>query len=369
MMRVRSVAPAAALGLALVVAVVLSVLPAGCGMVSAAQPSGSAPHVTLAGILSGRFTTRVPEPAFLCFPTDDNSHSVYEIGTLKVHRPKVLPVYLMGGSNVREAVLSPAAMQAALKQATGVTTKVVTFAAPFQKIAADLALIDNLPRGPGVVVISVNPADFAWGDRAADAEDKGVPLLLKSAALDALLRREGHTPAGTVALGYERYLESYRKHNAAALQAGTRPWNVYKLHECNLRAESRPVQERILERWLRGAGKPGGAFDIYHAFWLRALTAAADLAHARGYVVVISEASYNTTLVGARFDSYHKAYVPACRRIARKGGGRYVDPNASAQLTAGDFRDLYHVLATGRPKWTSALARLLAPAVLRAAKG
>ncbi len=371
MVRLRLVAPSAAAGLALVVAIALSAVLPGCAaasLLAAQKPSPSATSVTLASVLSGRFTKLVPEPAFLRYPTDDAGHVTYEIGALKVHAPKVLPVYILGGSNVREGVQSPAAMQAAIKQATGLTTKEVTLASFYQNFAGDLALVDNLPPGPGVVVISVNPPDFGWNLDRADAQAKGIPLLMASPALDDLLKNAGHTPPATIADGFAHYMKTWRQRNSAALKAGKRPWNVYRLHECNLRPQSLSIQQRILSRWLTTMGAPGEGFAVHHVFWAGVLAAAADLARSRGYSVVISEASYNRTLVGTKFRPYHAIYVPACRAIARKDDGWYVDPNTTAHLTAADFRDLYHMLAPGRPKWTTALARLIAPAVRQAAK-
>ena len=364
----RRVAPlSAVVGLALVVT--LAAVLSGCATAtSQAQPTTSATDASLAGILSGRFTTRVAEPAFLRVRKDDNGHVSYEVGALKVHPPRLLPVYVVGGSNVREAIETPAALQTQIQRRTRVATRVVTFGAFFENLASMLAIVDNLPRGPGVVVFSVDPPDFAYGLGVVDKQARGEPLLMASAAVDAVLTGEGHTPPASIAAGYDAYMSSWRTDNKATLAAGKHPWNVYILHECGRRGESDATKLRLLRRWTGGAGKAGGAFFQYEKFWTGVLRGAAQLARSKGYTVVVSEGSYDRAIVGSAFAPCRRVYVPACRAIATAVGGWYVDPNTTAHLTNADFRDLYHVLLTGRPKWTPALAALIAPAVRRAAK-
>ncbi len=374
MERLRRLAPPSAvivlvLVLVLVLMVALGVrLPSRGAATPLARPTTTATDAPLAEIVSGRFTTRVAEPAFLRFRKDDNGHVSYEVGALKVHPPKLLPVYVVGGSNVREAIQTPAALQTAIKRKTGVSTRVVTFGAYAENLTSMLAVIDNLPPGPGVVAISVDPPDFADGLNAVDKQAKGEPLLMASSAVDDVLAGEGHTPPASIAEGYHDYMSWWRKDNSAALKAGKQPWNVYILHDCNRVAESDAVKRRLLHTWTTGPGKSGGAFFRYEKFWTSVLRAAADLAHAKGYSVVISEGSYDRAIVGRGFVPCRQIYVPACRSIARSVAGWYVDPNTTAHLTDRDFRDLYHVLASGRPKWTPALAALIAPAVRQAAK-
>jgi len=370
MKRWRRLAPACAatvLVLALTV-VLVARLPGRGEATSLGQPAAVATDVPVADIVSGHFTTRVAEPAFLRFRKDDNGHVSYEVGALKVHPPSVLPVYVVGGSNVREAIQTPAALQQAIKLKTGVSTRVVTFGAYAENFASMLAVIDNLPPGPGVVAISIDPPDFADGLGVVDKQAKGEPLLMASAAVDNVLLGEGHAPPASIAEGRGNYMTWWRRDNSATLKAGKRPWNVYILHDCNRVAEPDAVKRLLLHRWTAGPGKRGGAFFRYQKFWTDVLRAAAELARSKGYSVVISEGSYDRAIVGRAFVPCRRIYVPASRGIARSVAGWYVDPNTTAHLTNRDFRDLYHVLGTGRPKWTPALAALIAPAVRQAAK-
>ena len=370
MKRLRRLAPACAvIVLALVLAVVFVARQPGRGeATSLAQPTTVATDAPVADIVSGHFTTRVAEPGFLRFRKDDNGHVSYEVGALKVHPPTLLPVYVVGGSNVREAIQTPAALQQAIKLKTGVSTRVVTFGAYAENFASMLAVIDNLPPGPGVVAISIDPPDFANGLGMIDKQAKGEPLLMASSAVDDVLTAEGHTPPASIAEGYSNYMTWWRRDNSATLKAGKRPWNVYILHDCNRVAEPDAVKRLLLRRWVTGPGKSGGAFFRYQKSWAGVLRAAAELAHAKGYSVVISEGSYDRAVVGRAFVPCRRIYVPASRGIARSVAGWFIDANTTAHLTNRDFRDLYHVLASGRPKWTPALAALLAPAVRQAAR-
>lgn len=352
----------------LVVAIVLAAFLA--LWVAGAQATRNVTSTTVATIASGRFTATIPEPAFLRYPRDDRGHVAYEIGALKVHRPGNLPVYVIGGSNVREGIQTPAALQTAIERCTGVATTVVNLGATALNLAGTMAEIDNLPRGRGVVVISINQSAFAYARGDVGRQAGGDPLLIESPAVRQLASslEPGHTPPPSIAGALHAYVAAWRNDNAAALKAGREPWNVYTPHKCNVRRVSDAAKRAEVRSWLTHAGKTGGAFFANDPFWCKVLRDAVTLARSRGFSVVISEGSLDRSVVGHAFDRYRRVYMPQCKSIARAAGARYVDPNATAGLTDRDYYDVDHLLLCGRSRWTAALAKLIAPAVRQAAK-
>lgn len=276
-------------------------------------------------------------------------------------------MYLLGGSNVRECIETPAALQRPLKAATGVSTTVIDLGSSDQHFGETMAVIDNLPKGPGVVVISVNQSRFAYSPTVVDQQIQGFTMLMQSTALWRFsLDRQGHAPKDSIAAGVRAYYADWRKRNAAALAAGRRPWHVYQNHRYTAALSAARKQAQVT-RWLTGKGAAGGDFSRYHAYDAALLGATIKLARAKGLSVVLMEAPASGAVIGRSFDKYRAVYRPACADLAAADGARYVDPNRAAGLTDADFHDITHLLAPGRAKWTRALAAALAPTVASAA--
>lgn len=319
--------------------------------------------------ITGAFTKRRVEERFLRSKTDDAGHVSYLIGALKLAPPATPWVALVGGSNVRECLQRPADLSAALGKQTGVTVRTLVCGSTNQHFGETLAVVENLPPGPGVVVIAVNHTRFAYPAATLARQVQGTTLLMPSDSLWTFIADErGAAPANTIAPGIRGYWESWRRRNAELLAAGRRPWHEYLRHRYN--AEhiwSRAKKRSRVTLWLDGRGAPGGGFDTSAALNTRALSAIADLVVARGYRLVLMEAPADAAVIGASFDRYRDVYRPACATIAESHGGLYIDPNSAAGLATADFRDLTHLVGAGRSKWCAALAAQLAPVVAETA--
>ena len=68
-----------------------------------------------------------------------------------------------------------------------------------QRLPSTLAILDNLPRGSGVVVIGINHATFVSSQADAESQLSGTPLLLASPALrDVTAATYGQAPAADI---------------------------------------------------------------------------------------------------------------------------------------------------------------------------
>ncbi len=321
--------------------------------------------LTASSIQSGAFTTHIGEPAFLRYIRDDAGHVSYEIGVLKVSPPARVPVYLVGGSNVREMIQTPADLQKAISAGCGVNTKVVDFGSTNQNFGETMAVVNNLPKGHGVVVIAVNHTRFSYTPAQATAQIQGTTLLMRSPALrDFIVALRGAAPADTIAPGLKTYKADWKRANAGVLAAGRTPHNVYLAHRYHQGYLWSDAKKRSrVQLWLNGRGAPGAEFDDRHGFNGKLLQAIADTAVARGFTVVLMEASADNVIIKHSFDRYRDVYVPVCTSIAAGVGGLYVDLNPSLGLVNTDFHDLTHLVESGRTKWTTGLAAALAPVV------
>jgi len=312
---------------------------------------------------SGSFTTRKPEPAFLRRSNDDPGHISYVVGALKVHPPQSLPVYLLGDSLMRECVTTEAEMASILQTASGVEASLYVLASSSQNFGESMAIIDNLPPGPGLVVISIGHAQFAYPLSTLSAQIQGDRLLMPSTTLwRFVLQTVGKAPRNSIAPGVSAYLAAWRRVNARTLAAGRRPWHPYVLHRQSDLLSTANKRWRI-GRWLAGRGRVGGAFDTWDDVSGLLLERIVRRAQARGLTVVLMESPENRSMIRSAWDRTTRSYQATCRQVASEYGITYTDPNLTAGLVNSDFRDLLHLAASGRAKWMGALAPLLAPTV------
>jgi len=322
-------------------------------------------------VSSGTFTL-LPEQRLLRLPTDDWGHVSYQVGLLKRRPPAHEPVYLLGGSNVRECITTEGGLAAALQRATGVPVTVRNLASNDQHFGESMAIVDNLPPGRGIVVLSVNQMRFGYPPATIRREVSGRELVMASPALRRFVRQHGGAswPPQTIVSGIMNYGGSYVQQHFGALSRLHWPWVQHQTHRVSSAHEFTSAQKTLkMILYLRHAGHTGGEFDHDFAYNAALLEATVRLARQRGFAVVLMEAPENRAIVGDRFDRLKGIYQPLCRRLAARYGATYVDFGDGVGLKNADFRDLTHLVETGRPKWQRGLARALAPVLehLRAA--
>lgn len=318
------------------------------------------------------FFTRVPEARFLRTRRDDWGHVTYEVGRLKRQPPAKLPVYLIGGSNVREQIQTADTLEAAILAHCGAEVKVVDLGSTNQHFGESLAIVENLPEGPGVVVVGVNQTRFAYAPDVVGVQVKGRELLLRSPALRRFVADNGGPGAYqyTILPGIFNYLSGWIQKNQDALRSGGLPLNRYLPHRYFQDHVWSPAEKRArVDLWAGNRGAPGGDFDqnyAYNADLLEALTKVAD---ERGLTVVFEELPENREIVGDAFARNKDVYQPLVDDLARRKGAFYADFDDDLGLVNEDFRDLTHLVETGRAKWTEGLAEALCPAIAQAGEG
>ena len=310
---------------------------------------------------SGAFTV-VPESHVLRLVSDDWGHVSYQVGRLKRHPPRATPVYLLGGSNMRVSVVSEGSAARALAQRAGVPVEVHDFGSNEQNLGESLAVIDNLPRTGGIVVIGVNQTRFSYSPALVKRELSGRQLVMLSPALGRYMTSHGarlRYPQ-TILGGIFEYLATWADNNRGNLSRLRFPPVHFLLHPV-YHVYARSLKERIATNYLRHSGHTGGIFDRYFAFNAALLDATVRLAQQRGFTVVIMESPEDRAVIGSRFDRLKAVYQPFCRALAARDGASYVNFTGQVGLVNTDFRDLTHLMPTGRPKWQRGLVEALAP--------
>ena len=322
-------------------------------------------------VTSGAFA-RVRESLLLRQTRDDFFHDTYTVGRLKLHRPDELPVYLLGGSAARESLVSEASFAAVVRRKTGVRVEPYILCSQNQTFGQSLAIVDNLPPGPGIVVIAVNNNRFRFDPRDVAQQVDGYPMLLASPTLDRFVK--ANPPSGLPAIRLPGILPGIMRYVADVWQvklsrlADHRPVAVsYHPHWVTARrAWSLGRKRRGVQQWIKSYG-PGFAKHVsYNA---RLLDTLVRRAGQRGFRVVLLEETENTAVVGHSFDRFKRVYRPLVRTIAARYGVPYLDLQAKLRLPDADFWDYIHAVEPARVIWQQVLAEALAPTLRDAAAG
>ena len=340
----------------------------GLPLLATAERSPAAEAVTDMGALrrqvtSGEFTADVQPGGFITVRYDDYGWVSWQIAALKYKPPTIPLVLIVGGSAVRECLTEDDELAADIAQRCGTQVKVVTAATMMQRLPSTLAIIDNLPPGSGVVVIGVHHPTFVATQADAEAQLTGTPLLLTSGALREVTVAEfGDAPTVNILSGLQHYVDAYERKRGSAPFTGRE--FTYLRHRYDSRgALPLTTKQTMAPRFSQGSGAPGGPFDTYLDFNVALLQRCVAVARAKGYEVLLMQDPLDTTAAGATFAPYVARYQPEVQGIARTQKAHYADLNKSAGLVDGDFFDLFHLLGSGRDKWTAKLGESLAEIV------
>jgi hypothetical protein len=318
---------------------------------------------------SGAYTV-VPENVLLRTARDDFLHNAYTVGHLKLHHPDHLPVYVIGGSAARESLISDRSFAGAVQRASGVPVSAYVLSNYDQSFGQSLAIIDNLPPGPGIVVLAVNNNRFHFSPTSMARQLRGLPLLLSSPTLQRFVasnpkgRRLPRRLPGILP-GILDYAVGYYESHGSDLEKLRHPRVTYKPHWITQRkAWSLARKRRGIEQWIRLRGPEFFRFYPYNARLLDTLVARA---RQRGFKVVLLEETEDTAVVGAAFDPFKRIYKPIVRGIAAKYGVPYLDLQQRLHLPDSAFWDFIHPVEPARVVWQRTLADALGPIVRAAA--
>lgn len=320
-------------------------------------------------IFTGGLYTSLPLSVLLRVPRDDYLKASYDTTMLKVHPPRRPAVYILGGSAAREAFTKEQDIQAEIATAGGGRTEVRVLASREQTFGESLAIVDNLPPSrQAICVITINHTRFAYDPRRVEAQLAGRHLLLDSPSLRRYIAARYHrgltTP--TIVPGIMDYLSGWVDDHFDVIIDGRLPhlkYILHRYHQGHQWSDGRKRQK--LAEWLRDRARAGGDFDQDFRYSLDLLDEMVRLAQAKGFTVVLLELPLNHEIVGHAFDRLQQTYRPAVAQLAERRGAIYLRGFAEKGLVDKDFRDLTHLVESGRAKYQAAFVRAIVPPLRR----
>jgi hypothetical protein len=322
--------------------------------------------VLLAGALAGIqlfFTsgayTAIPEKYLLRRASDDYMYVSYTMSSLLRHPPKVPVVYLLGGSTARESITSGTGLAAEIKQDGGPAVQAYDLGSINQNYGQDVAIVDNAPKIPSILLIGVNVGRYTPSPGASMMQTGGRELLLSSPSLRTYVYHNYHKRRWSITIlpGIMNYLVTYahdHRHQLLHLQIPDHPYNQhrYNLHSIHsVKAKQTMVKIWNKTRWP--------LFKRNFAFNTAMLEELIKVTQARGLTPVLLELPNNQEIVGHAFDTPKAMYRATLTEFAQKYNIDYIDFNDQLHIPNADFHDLSHLVEPGRVIWQKKLAQVL----------
>ena len=291
--------------------------------------------------------------------SDDYVYVSWAVARAKKDPPDEPTLYLLGGSGARESITSGDALEQAIVKAGGPDTEAYDLGSMNQNFAQSLAIVDNVPDTPAVVIVGINPGRFTsdrgWNQKQAE----GRELLLKSDYLREYVTSQSdkYRYTYTILPGILSYLTSYVQEHKEELLSGELPTRTYGQHRYNVKhIHTVKQKEAMVEQWKR---QRAPVFRKHLDYNLAMLEQLLVRARERGVDIVLLELPWNREIIGDELDFAYELYKPRVAALAEEFGVPYIDYSAEIPLENGDFHDLSHLVEPGRVLWERRLAKEL----------
>ena len=133
--------------------------------------------------------TEISLDHWLRTPGDDWTYVSWTVAHNRRHPPPLPTVYLLGGSMGRETTISDKSLARRVRQAGGPDIAAFNVGSIMQNYAESLAVADNVPDTPALLMVGVNPGRFTRSPDDNELEAGGRELLLDSPYLRDYVKR------------------------------------------------------------------------------------------------------------------------------------------------------------------------------------
>ena len=240
------------------------------------------------------------------------THVQQVVAWLRYRLPQRRVVYLFGGSAARESIVSESSWKAQVKALSGRSAVTYVVSSRCQTFPEDLRIINRLPKGRGIALISVGTTRLT--------------MLHKSGWVSSTSTRTSPPD----------------------------PW--YQHHYDGSVRLSAAEKRQLVRVWLRDRY---GVFLARYPDRMVELEALVQACKARGVRPVLLEMPLNLPVIRHDFDKARVMYQKGCLELAAKYDIKYLRFVSKIGLRGTDFYDLQHLLPSGRSKWQTRLSREL----------
>lgn len=287
---------------------------------------------------------RFPLSYFLVNEFDQTTALTHRLSRLKLQENR-MPVYFVGGSATREALISEASFNDALPE-----VQLFHFYSTQESFAGAMALIDQLPREPGWILLGMNPSRFSRSEQDYRTQLTGERLRVLSPTLREFAQGEGwDLPVNLLLPSYLRYAKKlFGTRRDRGFGKITLQTHFYDGERILTRQQRREFYEEFIE------GRMAPQFDRYWEMNTRALEFLVKKARARGLTPVLVELPiWRTTRLW--MGPVLRKYESILGRLQKDLDVEVWSGAHALSLGTEDFHDLFHLEKSGREKFQAYL--------------
>jgi hypothetical protein len=286
----------------------------------------------------------VPEKYILRDKHDFFAHSAYASVQARYLPQDVIPVYIFGGSGMREAVTTGEEIGQTISQLVGnakfqgfvLTTK-------YRTLAQDMAFLDMISENPGVIVYGTSFTRFSFGQRRYISQLQGrsafgrnqvfveymqehYPEQIRMNSLQAFLTSHTFLPSTT------RLFVDKAKDGFIPIE--------YQQHKNNYRKADERLEHQ-LAKWQKDSlsRHVPKNFDVNMAL----LAFFIKKAQSQGHKVLVVEQPMDYEYLAGRLDATFEYYRPKLEKLVLTSGARYSNFEQDLNLGSEVFSDIQHL--------------------------
>jgi hypothetical protein len=229
-----------------------------------------------------------------------------------------------------------------------------------QNYAESLAVADNVPDTPALLIVGINPGRFTRPPEESEREAGGRELLLDSPFLRDYVNESTpfYRDRYTILPGVFNFLATWVEYHKKELLEGRLPTRRYVKHRYDQRQRRSEEKKReMVRRWNTNRAP---LFRKYLQYNLDMLEQLLVCARQRGIDVVMMELPFNWDVAGTDLDWVTAAYQPQVTALGEAYGVTYVDFTRELPLRSEHYWDLMHLLRPGREIWEQRVAEEIA---------
>lgn len=290
-------------------------------------------------------------------PYDDWTHAAWAVNQLD-EASDATPIYLIGGSGSREAVVSNESVERALASKRPGNYRFLNLGTRNQTFFESVLLIDNLPdTSSGLIVFGITPHFFTDGIDDAHLAVFGTRFPLHSDTLVEALKVMGVLEREPLALNLLRYRAMIANYINQRIAGG----NLFERlpYRNHLYEGHPPLRGAQLFNKFRQIAASMSDFSKFAPLNSYILEVAVRLAQAKGYKVLLVELPRNpigeTPLYGNLLDPYRKSL----QVLAEATGAEHLDLHADYAFPPSYFYDHLHQIDEARRIFQERFVNLL----------
>ena len=297
-------------------------------------------------VLSKGWLWRLDAGWLLSTPYDDWTHAMWAVNQLD-ESSDTTPIYLVGGSGSREAVISNESVEEALSARASGHYRFLNLGTRNQTFFETIILIENLPdTKSGLIVFALTPHFFTDGVDDAHAAVYGTRFPLYSYTLVRALDAIGLLNRDALPINVLRYRAIFSNYLNKRIAGGS----LFKLlpYRNHLYEGLPPLPEKKLNKNLDSIASDMADYPSHAALNFNMLEIAVKLAQKKGYKVLLIDLPRNPVGEERLYAGILDSYRENLKVLTNSTETEHIDLHGQYQFPQTYFYDHLHQINEAR---------------------